>query len=176
MIVRPVEAREIAALSALASAVYAQTFGASMSRADLEAQLRETRSEDYFRQATVTDTILVAVIDGGIAGYVQLSDLRIPVEGAGARDQELFALYVRSDRQGQGVGKALIGAAFAHERFKNARNIYLDVWDENVRARGLYERYGFHVVGRRDFVVDGRVIGRDLVMMRAALPGSTHFS
>ena len=66
MIVRRVETHEIAALSALASRVYAETFGASMSEADLDSQLRATRSESYFRQAMSTDTVLVALIDSEI--------------------------------------------------------------------------------------------------------------
>jgi ribosomal protein S18 acetylase RimI-like enzyme len=165
VIIRPVSVDETAALSGLASRAYAETFGASMSREDLEVQLRATRSENYFRSALMEDVILVAVIDGAIVGYVQLSDVRIPIEGAEASDQELFALYVRSDLQGQGVGKALMDAAFLHERLKRARNVWLDVWDENARAIGLYTRYGFKPAGRRDFVVDGRVVGSDLVMV-----------
>jgi len=165
MIIRPVLANEIAALSALASRTYTETFGASMSAEDLAAQLKATRSEDYFRNALREDTILVAVIDGAIAGYVQLSDVRIPIEGAGPSDQELFALYVRSDLQRQGIGKALMDEAFVHERFKRARKIWLDVWDENARAIALYARCGFKPAGRRDFVVDGRVVGSDLVMV-----------
>jgi ribosomal protein S18 acetylase RimI-like enzyme len=136
-----------------------------MSREDLEAQLKATRSEDYFRNALREDTILVAVIDGALVGYVQISDVRIPIEGAGPLDQELFALYVRSDLQGQGIGKTLMDAVFAHERFKCARNVWLDVWEANGRAIGLYARYGFKPAGRRDFVVDGRVVGSDLVMV-----------
>lgn len=165
MIIRPVSVDEIGALSALAARTYAETFGASMSRGDLEAQLKATRSEDYFRNALREDTILVAVIDGAIVGYVQISDVRIPIEGARSSDQELFALYVRSDLHGQGIGKALMDAAFAHERFKHARKVWLDVWDENARAIGLYTRYAFTPAGRRDFVVDGRVVGSDLVMV-----------
>lgn len=168
MIIRPVEAGEIAELSVMASGVYAKTFGASMTPADLEAQLRTTRSEAYFRDAVLRDTILVAVTGGAIAGYVQLGDVRLTIEGATLADQELFALYVRSDLQGQGVGKALLDAAFAQERFAKARNIYLDVWDENARAVALYTRYGFGAVGRRDFVVGARTIGSDVVMMRPA--------
>jgi ribosomal protein S18 acetylase RimI-like enzyme len=165
VIIRPVLAKEIAALSALASRTYTDAFGASMSAEDLAAQLKATRSEGYFRNALREDAILVAVIDGAIVGYVQLSDVRISIEGAGPSDQELFALYVRSDLQGRGIGAALMDAALAHERFRRARKIWLDVWDENARAIALYTRYGFAPAGRRDFVVDGRVVGSDLVMV-----------
>lgn len=163
--IRPVEAREIEALSALASRSYADAFGASMSAGDLAAQLAATRSVAYFRRALQTDAILVAVLDGGLVGYVQISDVRIPIDGAGPEDQELFALYVDVARQGHGIGKALMEAAFRHERFARARHIYLDVWDENARAIALYTRFGFKPAGRRDVVIDGRVVGSDLVMV-----------
>jgi diamine N-acetyltransferase len=167
VIIRPVHPDEIAALAALASRTYVQTFGASMSAEDLTAQLRATRSEDYFRRVVGEDAILVAVIDGIIVGYVQLSDVRVPGVDARRTDQELFALYVAAERQGQGMGKALIEAALSHERFRVAARIFLDVWDENVRAITLYKRFGFEPTGRRDFIVDGRVVGSDLVMVRS---------
>jgi ribosomal protein S18 acetylase RimI-like enzyme len=166
--IRPVEAHEVAALSALASRVYAETFGASMSRADLEAQLKATRSEEYFERALRDDTILVALLDEAIVGYVQLSDVRIPIEGAQESDQELFALYVRSDLHRRGIGTALLNSAFAQRRFATARRLYLDVWDENAGAIALYTKHGFGRIGRRDFAVDGRVVGSDIVMMREA--------
>jgi ribosomal protein S18 acetylase RimI-like enzyme len=166
-IIRSVEATDIHALAALAARTYAETFGASMSAEDLAAQLKATRSEDYFRNALREDTILVAVIDGAITGYVQLSDVRISIEGAGPSDQELFALYVGGEWQGRGIGKALLEAALAHERLRRAPRIFLDVWDANARAIGLYTRFGFKPAGRRDFAVEGRAVGSDLVMMRA---------
>jgi len=170
MIIRPMKDHEIAALSALASRTYAETFGASMSKADLEAQLKATRSEAYFARAMHEDAVLVAVIDDAIVGYVQLSDVRIPSSGVDASDQELFALYVSSDLQGRSIGKALMDAAFAHERFRHAPNVWLDVWDENTRAIALYAGYGFKPTGRRDFVVDGKIVGSDLVMVRQRGP------
>jgi diamine N-acetyltransferase len=168
VIIRPVGANEIAALSALASRTYAAAFGASMSAADLAAQLAATRSEDYFRRALRDDVILVALIDGAIVGYVQISDVRIAAVDVQVGDQELFALYVEGDRQGQGIGTRLMEAALAHARMKRAPRVFLDVWDENVRAIALYERFGFRFGGRREFTVDGRVLGHDLVMMRPA--------
>jgi diamine N-acetyltransferase len=169
VLIRPVRADEFGMLAALASRTYAETFGASMTAEDLAAQLKATRSEDYFRRVVDEDVILVAVVDGVIAGYVQLSDVRIPVTGGQPADKELFALYVAPERQRQGIGRALLEAALAHERFRRAPRIVLDVWDENVRAITLYARFGFEPAGRRDFVADGRVVGSDLVMVRSQI-------
>jgi len=167
--IRGVAAAEIDDLSAFATTAYAEAFGPSMSADDLAEQLRATRSVAYFRDAAKRDTILVATQADAIVGYIQLSDLRIPIAGASAADQELYALYVRGDRQRQGIGRALMEAAIAHPRFLRARRIYLDVWDENARALALYKRFGFRVVGRRDVSVGARTIGSDLVMMRPAV-------
>lgn len=166
MQIRGVQEHEISALSALASRTYAAAFGASMSAEDLAAQLKATRSEEYFREVLASDTILVAVLDGAIVGYVQLSEVRIPIGGVTAADQELAALYVASAHQEQGIGSSLLKAALEHERFVRAPRIYLDVWEKNTRAIALYTKYGFRQAGRRDFVVDGRVLGSDLVMVR----------
>jgi len=118
--IREVRADEIPALAALATAVYAAAFGRSMSMEDLETQLRNTRSENYFRSAIVKDTILVAIREGAIAGYAQLCDVRVPVAGATSADRELHALYVDTRLQGQGIGGALIDAAFVRSRFTSA--------------------------------------------------------
>jgi ribosomal protein S18 acetylase RimI-like enzyme len=80
----------------------------------------------------------------------------------------LFALYVRSADQGRGIGKALMAAALGHERVVRAGRVTLDVWENNARALGLYRRFGFREVGRRDFTVDGHVLGEDIVMVRDA--------
>ena len=71
--IRQAEAAGVAALSVLAAHTYALAFGHSMSAEDLATQIRETRSESYFRRAMQTDSVLVAVASGKIAGYVQLT-------------------------------------------------------------------------------------------------------
>ena len=60
-------------------------------------------------------------------------------------------------------------AALELPRMRSARNLYLDVWNENSRALRFYTRYGFHEAGACDVVVDSRVIGKDLIM-RLCLP------
>jgi ribosomal protein S18 acetylase RimI-like enzyme len=55
-------------------------------------------------------------------------------------------LCVREDRRDQGLGSALLG--FAEERiFRDSPNAFICVSSFNPRARGLYERRGFELVG-----------------------------
>lgn len=82
------------------------------------------------------------------------------------------AVYIHSDYQGQGIGRALMDAAFDHPRFAQAENIFIDVWEENTRALEFYLKYGFDTVGTCDVTVEGTVVGSDLVLMRSARTGT----
>lgn len=61
-------------------------------------------------------------------------------------------LAVLSAWRGRGVGRALLTAAEARARRRGCCKLTLEVQDDNRRARGLYERFGF-----ADFVVAGSV-------------------
>jgi [ribosomal protein S18]-alanine N-acetyltransferase len=76
-----------------------------------------------------------------------------------------FGLGLRPDLTGRGFGLEFVemGLAFAHERWPGLR-VVLDVAEFNVRARTVYERAGFVVVGShvRHFVGWGDVTFIDL--------------
>ncbi|MBW7920562.1 MAG: GNAT family N-acetyltransferase [Rubellimicrobium sp.] len=57
-------------------------------------------------------------------------------------------LFVAPDARGRGIGTALILALEAEARRRGHDELRLEVIDENIRARALYERLGFAVVGR----------------------------
>lgn len=66
-------------------------------------------------------------------------------------------LAVVPDRRGQGIGRALLTAAEELARGEGCCKLTLEVQDDNLRARGLYESFGF-----TDFVVGGSAATRFL--------------
>lgn len=166
MIIRQAVPDDIAALSDLACRVYAATFGHALSKGELAAALQETKSEAYFRTVIDTDALLIALHGDRFVGYAQICEMVLPVEGAAPGSQQLNALYVDPALHGKGVGKALLDAALALPRVRDGHTLYLDVWEENRRALSFYQRNGFEAVGYCDVVIDGTVIGQDLVMAR----------
>jgi ribosomal protein S18 acetylase RimI-like enzyme len=85
------------------------------------------------------ENTLVADADGEVAGYAVIG----PARGQYAQPSgEIYALYVETDWREQGVGRALVDAAF--ERFKKRGLARAVIWclEGNFAARGFYQRCG----------------------------------
>jgi len=85
---------------------------------------------------------------GGVGGFVLLVM-------QGALVGYIRSIAVREDLRSHGVGRALL--AFIERRVhRESPNVFLCVSSFNPRARALYERAGFQVVGELcDFIVPG---------------------
>jgi putative acetyltransferase len=87
---------------------------------------------------------LVAVQAGRVIG--QLSIQREP--GPVNRHVASLGVAVAPDRRGLGVGSALMAAAIDWARTMGVEKLALSVYPENVRAHGLYRKFGFLEEGR----------------------------
>lgn len=104
--------------------------------------------------------------EGPIVGFVMLtrgSHLQEPCVRHLEAPVELQRLYVGLGRHGGGVGRALAGAAEARARGEGFRHMWLGVWEENHRARGIYARMGFVRVGSHVFDVGGDLQTDDIM-------------
>jgi len=167
MIIRPAGTKDLAALMAFAHRTYADAFGHSFSPEDLAAHLQGNLAEGYFHQALAEDVFLLAESEGRLIGFVQFGPVRIPAAAAGPEDRELRRIYVLAEFQNRGTGSRLMDAALSHPGLDAARDIYLDVWEKNDKARRLYERYGFTVIGAHGLsTASGIAHDQDLIMVR----------
>ena len=92
--------------------------------------------------------VLVARRCGAPCGFI-----RIHPRGV-AGSPYVASVAVAEAERGHGVGTALLEATEA--RYPKARYVFLCVSSFNGRARALYERHGYRLVGELpDYVVDG---------------------
>ena len=99
-----------------------------------------------------TDFGTVAVDDHGEmigAAWCRLFDTIDQGYGFVAADIPELSIGVNSDHRGRGIGTALLDAVIAQAAGRGYRAVSLSVEDGN-RARALYERAGFTVVGRNE--------------------------
>jgi ribosomal protein S18 acetylase RimI-like enzyme len=147
--IRPAEAADVHALSALAKRTWSAAFGDSVEPEDGEAELEDGRSDAYFLEALATKTILVAEADDILVGYVQFGDVGVPEVEPGPGDRGLHRLYVDSAHQGRGLGRMLLEAALRHPRLAEAGRIFLQVWEENPEPSAFTKASASVGSGRR---------------------------
>ncbi|MFY9530503.1 MAG: GNAT family N-acetyltransferase [Candidatus Acidiferrales bacterium] len=102
----------------------------------------------------------VAVAGDRFAGFLVL-DMNGPFRGY------IQSVYVEPEFRCRGLGSRLM--QFAEERiFREAPNIFVCVSSFNPRARQLYERLGYELVGElRDYIVAGH---SEFLLRKAAGP------
>ena len=110
---------------------------------------------------------LVADVAGGdgapaMAGYAGM--MFVP----GGTQADVLTIAVAPACWGRGIGSALLGALIQAARDRRCREVFLEVREDNPRARGLYLRRGFEEIGvRRGYYqpsgVDAIVMRKDLL-------------
>lgn len=107
---------------------------------------------------------LVAEVDGEVVGLAGLH-----LEGAPRRRHVgQIGMMVRDDRQGRGIGRALLeGLLELADGWLNLHRVELQVYTDNAAAVHLYEAHGFAIEGTlRDYAfrdgeyVDAYYMGR----------------
>lgn len=88
---------------------------------------------------------VVAEDDQGIVGY----QFNVVERQMGF----LVRIAVHPRAEGRGVGTRLMAEAIYYFEKQRARRILLNTEERNVRAHRLYERFGFHTVPSRGFVL-----------------------
>lgn len=92
------------------------------------------------------DTVMIScVLDGEIVGNCQISFQR----QMKIRHRASVAVAVLEKCWGLGIGTAMFNLMIELARERQVLQLELDVFEGNGRARGLYEKMGFHVVGEK---------------------------
>lgn len=127
----------------------------------------EIGAQRYAREDTAFSyqNCIVADCDGDVVGscHAYLMEASSPAEDVDpvlrpyAELQAPGSLYISSlaveeRARGLGIGTRLLGLAVGRARRQQARSLSLIVFEQNTRARQLYERFGFREVGRRTIV------------------------
>jgi tRNA threonylcarbamoyl adenosine modification protein YeaZ len=107
---------------------------------------------------------------GGIGAIAEVSGM--PAGFALARvvadEAEILAIGVVADFRQNGLGRRLFRDAAAQAARLGAATLFLEVAEDNLAARTLYERHGLYAVGRRKrYYGEG---GQDALLLRGPLP------
>ncbi|MFE7132492.1 GNAT family N-acetyltransferase [Streptomyces sp. NPDC057638] len=118
------------------------------------------RRRAWFTDPRRRGTDLVADAGAGPVGWVSFGPWR-PVDGE-ARTGEVYALYVRPDLTGQGIGRALLDTVHERATAEGFATIALWVLAGNTGARRFYERAGYTADGGEQDDTYGDVVLREV--------------
>ena len=115
---------------------------------------------------TPTRPVIVAELDGVLAGYASLSDFR---RGEGYLGCAEDSVYVVPGHQRRGLGRRLLSELIARARVAGLHTLIGGISADQAPSIALHAALGFHEVGRLPAI--GRKWGRplDLVLMQRDL-------
>ncbi|MEZ5287028.1 MAG: GNAT family N-acetyltransferase [Vicinamibacterales bacterium] len=168
MIVRTATPQDAAALAAFGRRVFHDTFAPDNRPDDLAAYLEGAYSPE--RQLAEIEDVsvntLLLEIDGALAAFAQVRAAEAPAGVEGTHPIELWRFYVDPAWHGRGVAAALMDTVLDAARRREARTLWLGVWERNTRAQAFYRKQGFAVAGSHIFML-GADAQRDLIMLRS---------
>jgi GNAT superfamily N-acetyltransferase len=154
---------DVVAIDRVFRASFCETFAHLYSARDLETFLGKFTPEVW--RSEIADervSVRLAEVDGEAVGFAKLGSLTLPVKTT-APAVELRQIYILKSFHGTGIGRELMNWAIGEAKRRGAKEIYLTVYTDNHRARRVYERYGFDVVGPYAFMV-GEQADEDVIM------------
>ena len=104
----------------------------------------ENRRAWFQARATQGYPILVAEIDGRVAGYASFGDFRVQ---DGFRATVENSIYVIPEAQGKGVARALMAALVDRARACGKHVVIAAVHDDNTASMQLHQALGFRTTG-----------------------------
>ena len=147
---------DAAALAEFGARTFAEAFGADNTAEDLAKHLASAWHPDLqlgeIRDPSL-DILLAVDTRGAFAGFAQVRDAHAPEGVATNQPVELVRFYVDRPWQGRGLARALMSAVEECARRRGGRELWLGVWERNLRAQAFYRKCGFEKVGSKIFVV-----------------------
>jgi len=170
IVIRPASEVDVPAIAHLGSTTFASTFGYSMPNTDLQAYLSETYNHDAVQSDLSNPLVTIFIASdssqpSSVMGFVQMNEGKVEDCVKGAKPMKLQRLYVDETYHGSGVGGALFRFVENWAKEKGFETLWLGVWEENLKAQKVYERFGFSKVGAQDFIM-GTCVQTDWILIK----------
>ena len=165
MKIRKINIDDLEALRNLSIQTFKETFEEVNTEEDMQKYLLENLSIEKLKSEleNPNSEFYFAENNDEILGYLKLNFKDAQTEKLEENHFEIERIYVLKAFLGQKIGQILFDKAIEIGREKNLEYVWLGVWEENHRAIKFYEKNGFEIFGKHDFVL-GEDVQTDLLM------------
>ena len=137
---RPFRWADVPALTA----IYAHYVQHSAITFDTEAPGEPAMAEKFGHLVTLGHPLLVAELDGAVAGYAYASLYR---PRAAYRFTCEDSIYLHPDAKGRGIGKALLTELLVQSRAFGFKQMLAVITADTANSIAIHEKFGFRRVG-----------------------------
>lgn len=151
----PAAPTEAAVYARTAAAAFYEAYHDGTNSGDIETHLAREFSEERQRHELEDPAIAVLAArepNGTWAGFTTLRAGSRANGVSAVRPMEIVRFYLRAPWYGRGIAQPLMDAALQHARTAGHDGVWLQVWEDNGRARRFYEKAGFVAVGTNPFL------------------------
>lgn len=165
MKIRKLNIDNLETLRNLSIQTFKETFSEVNTEEDMQKYLDENLSIEKLKSEleNPNSEFYLAENNDEILGYLKLNFKDAQTEKSEENHFEIERIYVLKAFLGQKIGQILSDKAIEIGRKKNLEYVWLGVWEENHRAIRFYEKNGFEIFGKHDFVL-GKDVQTDLLM------------
>lgn len=165
MQIRKLNLSDIENLQTMSIQTFRETFEELNSEEDMQQYIVENLNAEKLKCeiANPDSEFFFAENESEILGYLKLNFKESQTEKLDEHYFEIERIYVLKAFLGQKIGQFLLNKAIEIGREKKLEYVWLGVWEDNHRAIRFYEKNGFSVFGKHDFIL-GDDVQTDLLM------------
>ena len=165
MQIRKLDITDLENLQKISITTFRETFEEVNSEEDMQKYLDENLSLERLKSEleNLDSEFYFIENENKNLGYLKLNFENAQTEKVEENYFEIERIYVLKAFLGQKIGQILFDKAIEIGREKNLEYVWLGVWEENHRAIKFYEKNGFEIFGKHDFVL-GKDVQTDLLM------------
>jgi len=146
---------DAALIADLSRQTFYDSFAADNTKEDMDKFMNEqfTREGLMEEVGAAGNVFLLAYEGDEVVGYARMRQTPNPIKVKSEPAIEIARIYAVQKSIGKGVGSALMQWCIDFARQKNARVIWLGVWEKNYKAIAFYTKWGFEQFSEHVFMV-----------------------
>ena len=146
---------DAALIADLSRQTFYDSFAADNTKEDMDKFMNEqfTREGLMEEVGAAGNVFLLAYEGDEVVGYARMRQTPDPIKAESEPAIEIARIYAVQKSIGKGVGSALMQWCIDFARQKNARVIWLGVWEKNYKAIAFYTKWGFEQFSEHVFMV-----------------------
>jgi len=161
----PAKPSDYKLLASLGRRAFYEAFGEFNDPQDMQAYLDLAFNEDTIKKQLEDPEVIyfIATYQNDPVGYLKLKRNNAPPDLTGEKCMQLERIYLLKAYMGKKIGKALMEQCLVTAKHEKYKHLWLGVWQQNKLAISFYKKWGFEIIGFKQFII-GKEVNDDYIM------------